>query len=109
MKQFLSLLFCAGLFLSVQAQNQNGRKAYFGILAGANYSTQHVDPEVSQLKTSSKFGFAGGLFGNLPLSKAVSFQPELLYSQMGAKAEYSGAVVDQGKHNVDYVSVPLLF
>jgi len=109
MKKIFSLLVCSGLFLMTQAQNQNGRKPYFGVLAGANFSNQHFDPAVSTLSTSTKIGFAGGLFANLPISKAVSFQPELLYSQMGAKADYSGGVSDNGKHMVDYISVPLLF
>jgi len=108
MKKFLSLLFCTGLFLMTQAQAQNAHKPYFGILAGANFSNQHVDPSYSGLSTSSKVGFAGGLFANLPLGSVVSIQPEVLYSQMGAKVEYSGTVADKGKHNVDYISIPVL-
>jgi outer membrane protein OmpA-like peptidoglycan-associated protein len=105
MKQFLSLLLCAGLFVSVHAQS--GKKPYFGVLAGANFSNQKVDPTWSTLSTSGKVGFVGGLFGNLPISKVVSFQPEVQYAQFGAKATYSGTVSDKGTHAVEYVAVPL--
>ena len=110
MKFFFSLLVYTGLFLMAQAQAQSGRKPYFGILAGANFSTFHVDPVHTDFKPSTKVDFAGGLFGNLPLSKAVSFQPALLFSRVGAKAEYNSSnIIYKGKENSDYISVPLVF
>jgi hypothetical protein len=50
-------------------------------------------------------GFVVGLFGVVPLSSQLAFQPEVLYSQQGVKFSGQGMTA---KLKFDYVQVPLL-
>lgn len=79
----------------------------FGIKAGANLSSISDD---GYEDTKSKVGFYGGLFMNAPLSEQFSIQPEVLYSQMGAKTEYKvlGNTVSSTL-KLDYITVPVMF
>jgi len=87
----------------------------FGIKAGGNsayYSQQSFGAN------SQKIGFHAGVFANIPISKQFSFQPEVLYNQMGARdVAYStestiGSTTiktkGQDKLTMNYISVPLM-
>lgn len=87
----------------------------FGIKAGGNSSY------FSQQKfgiNSQQLGFHAGAFVNIPISRQFSFQPEVLYNQMGAKDVISSTETDNGVTNVktrvedrvkmNYISVPLM-
>ncbi|MFC4162202.1 porin family protein [Epilithonimonas zeae] len=72
----------------------------FGLKAGANVSS------VSNSEDSkAKFGFYAGAFVNVPIAEIFSLQPEVLYNSKGVK--YDGA--GDGKLNLDYISVPVMF
>lgn len=51
----------------------------------------------------NRFGFYAGVFANIGLSKLLAFQPELLYSQKGAKAN----AVDIN-YRLHYIDAPLV-
>ena len=68
----------------------------FGIKAGANFSNIS---DASGL--SNKTGFTGGLFAAVKFGDKLAIQPELLYSQQGAK--FSGENID-----LTYVNVPVV-
>lgn len=68
-----------------------------GIKLGANFSNFS---DVKDLSMSSKTGFHFGAFAAVRLG-GVSIQPEVLYSQQGAK-------FDAGKIELDYVNVPVI-
>ncbi|MFC4162415.1 porin family protein [Epilithonimonas zeae] len=108
-KLFLGLGLVAGTFAFAQTSPS------FGLKAGLNISSISDD---GYEDSKSKAGFYGGVFMNAPLSEQFSIQPEVLYSQMGAKVtgtnSYTiGGVTTTDKNsaslNLDYVTVPVMF
>src|SRR5690606_25333036 len=88
----------------------------FGVKAGVNVASLSKDGTMED--QSAKVGFNAGLFMNMPLAESFSFQPELLYSQMGEKNVYteSGTVAgitttykETGSIALDYITLPLMF
>lgn len=76
----------------------------FGIKAGGNLSSLSKDATLSEQK--SKIGFYAGAFVNVPVAESFSVQPEVLYSNQGAKATVLNNDV---KLNMDYINVPVMF
>ena len=91
----LFLVGALALFGAMNAQK-------FGAKVGANLSNFTGDVT----GTESKVGFYVGGFANFAISDKFSFQPELVYSNEGAKANVEGINVTW---NVDYIKVPLMF
>ncbi len=99
-KLFLGLGLVAGTFAFAQTSPT------FGIKAGVNVSSLSDDGFDD---TKSKVGFSGGLFMNAPLSEQFSIQPEVLYSQMGAKIEGKFAnTAYSTTRSLDYITVPVM-
>ena len=104
MKKSLSLLIALAVLLPAASRAQVALG--FGVKAGLNMSSlsSNVDDELK-----SKMGFAAGAFVNFDLGKGLSIQPELLYSQKGAK--YSETIDGESytlSMNLDYVDIPVL-
>lgn len=100
-KILLGLALVAGTFTFAQktaAAATSSSPVRFGLKAGLNISS------LSNSDSNSKAGFYGGLFANVPVAQDFSFQPEVLYSGMGAKAKADS----NAKVNLDYISVPLM-
>lgn len=101
-KQLLSLCIVIGT-MSL-AQSTDGPT--FGVKAGGNLSG------FTGSDSKSKIGFYAGAFVNVPLSEAFSIQPEVVYSQQGAKAKYDYEmgtyVVKNMQQNLDYINVPVM-
>ncbi|AZA76575.1 PorT family protein [Chryseobacterium sp. G0186] len=101
-KQLLSLCIIIGTMAF--AQSTNGPK--FGIKAGGNLSS------ITGSDSKSKFGFYAGAFVNIPISEAFSIQPEVVYSQQGAKAKdkyyFAVIAVTDIKQTLDYMNVPVM-
>ncbi|SKB90017.1 outer membrane insertion C-terminal signal [Soonwooa buanensis] len=76
----------------------------FGIKAGANISSISKDGFED---TKSKVGFNAGVFMNAPLSEQFSIQPEVMYSQMGSKVNFTDNASATLK--LDYITVPVMF
>ncbi len=104
------LLLTLGLGLSTAAQAQyrgRGGNVSLGIKAGASL-TSFVGADTKVGSTSAydyRFGFHAGVFANIGFAKLFAFQPELLYSQKGARFNGSS---DNG-YRLHYVDVPLAF
>ena len=105
------LLLTLGLGLSTAAQAQyrgRGGNVSLGIKAGASL-TSFVGADTNTLQGNSaydyRFGFHAGVFANIGFAKLFAFQPELIYSQKGAKVR---DVVDVSTR-LHYVDVPLAF
>lgn len=87
---------------------QNGKGAYFGFKAGANFSNV-IKSGDSDFKSKFKPGFAAGIFVDIPILEAFSFAPELVYSQKGYQS--SGSILGGDydyKVTTNFVDVPLL-
>ncbi|RLJ31360.1 putative outer membrane protein [Chryseobacterium sp. 7] len=86
------------------AQSTNGPK--FGAKAGGSLSS------FTGSDYKSKLGFYAGAFVNIPISKIFSIQPEVVYSQQGAKAKdkyyFGGLAVTDIKQTLGYINVPVM-
>ncbi|WDF46489.1 porin family protein [Chryseobacterium sp. KACC 21268] len=108
-KLFLGLGLVAGTFAFAQTSPT------FGLKAGLNVSSISKD---GYEDSKSKAGFYGGIFMNAPVSEMFSIQPEVLYSQYGAKVTQSYTTEALGtttrfrssqSRNLDYIAVPVMF
>lgn len=80
----------------------------FGVKAGANFSSISKDTwEDSKAKT----GFHAGVFMNAPLAESFSIQPELLFSNLGAKTTYNAGNLGTATStlNLNYITLPVMF
>jgi hypothetical protein len=85
----------AGLSSAAQAQDVS-----LGLKAGASYAS-FVGSQAGSV--SGLFGFQGGAFANIGMSRMIAIQPEVLYSQKGAKAKNATDVYTR----LQYIDVPL--
>lgn len=106
-----TILFIAlGLGLSTAAQAQyrgRGGNVSLGIKAGASL-TSFVGADTKAGSNNAydyRFGFHAGVFANIGFAKLFAFQPELLYSQKGAKFDNNSDIGTR----MHYVDVPLAF
>lgn len=93
--------------LNTKAQDMQPK---VGIKAGANLMMGGKF-DIAGTYYTSKYvpGFQAGVFLDLPLSSKLSFSPEVLYSQKGAKYEgTSGSTTGEIKTKLGYVDVPVL-
>lgn len=99
-KTIFTLALLAGLAGAAQAQ----RNVSLGLKGGVTYSN-FVGADAGAYK--DLFGLHAGIFANIGLSKMVAFQPELLYSQKGAKSQTQFG--DDVTRRLYYLDVPLAF
>ncbi|QKG57231.1 PorT family protein [Hymenobacter sp. BRD128] len=107
-KTTLLLALALGMSTAVHAQYRGrGGNVSLGIKAGASLTNFVGDDAKDPLGRSfdSRFGFNAGVFANIGLAKLFAFQPELLYSQKGARYNSSS---DNGIR-LHYLDVPLAF
>ncbi|PWW29885.1 MULTISPECIES: porin family protein [unclassified Chryseobacterium] len=101
-KQLLSLCIVAGTMAF--AQSTDGPK--LGIKAGGNLSG------ISGSEMKSKVGFYTGAFVNIPVSDAFNLQPEIVYSQQGAKVkgdyDMGTYTIKNMQQNFSYINVPVM-
>jgi hypothetical protein len=102
MKRFFFAAYAALLFVgSVNAQHSN-QKFAIGFKGGLN--AYNINNE-NGADYKSRVGFHAGLLGHLHLAPQLSLQPEIVYSQQGAVAEFANI---ENKLNLGYINVPLL-
>ncbi len=101
MNRIYTIAFATCLFVFTSASQ--GQTA-IGIKAGLNFPTWSGDGAPSSGK-ASLLGFNAGLVFNLEQTDLFSFQPEIIYTQKGAKYNFSGGST-QLKAN--YLELPLL-
>ena len=100
-KTLFTLALLAGLSGAAQGQRSD---VSLGLKAGATYSN-FVGTDAASYK--DVVGFHAGIFANIGLSSMVAFQPELLYSQKGAKSQT--ILGDYATRRLHYLDVPLAF
>lgn len=77
----------------------------FGAKVGINFATLSFDPEEPEEVTKTRTAFTVGALMIFPLNARFAFQPEVLYSGQGAKAESDGI---EAQIKLDYITIPLL-
>lgn len=94
-----TIIFAVSLFMLLQAKAQH---VHFGIKAGLNASSLNY-PDNSDMQT--KIGFNVGLLAHIHTSnKMWAIQPELYYSQEGAKSKSNS----DNSLNLGYLNLPVL-
>ena len=97
-KTLFTLALLAGLTGAAQAQRSN---VSLGIKAGSSYSSL-IGAQATNYE--SVFGFHAGVFANIGLTDLFAFQPEIIYSQKGAKVPNIDLTT-----RLNYVDIPLSF
>ena len=110
MKKFIiiTLLSVGAAYAAYSQHMQDGKGAYLGFKAGANFSNV-IKSGDSDFKSKFKPGFAAGIFLDIPIVEAFSFSPELVYSQKGYQT--SGTVLSGDydyRVTTNFIDVPLL-
>jgi hypothetical protein len=102
MKRFLITTSAALLIAGTINAQHSSQHSTIGIKGGLNvYNVNYENNSDSK----SRVGFHAGLLGHLHLAPQLALQPEVVYSQQGAKSEFQGV---ETKLNLGYVNVPIL-
>lgn len=102
------LLFTAvAMFTFAAAQSQELR---IGAKAGVNFASIGGD-DTEDLDGRTSFHL--GALVEIPITEKFAVQPEILYSSMGAKEEYTESPFDapisyEAKLKLDYISIPIM-
>lgn len=106
-KLILGMAITAGsLTFAQQAPAKSSSPVSFGVKAGMNVASLSKNEEMD---SRTKIGFNAGLFANIPIASSFSVQPELLYSDMGAKDKQTfGNLTAEQKMNLSYITVPVM-
>lgn len=100
--------FAAGTATAQQQQTsaENSLSTKFGLKAGLNLANLYVDDVQDE---NFKAGFSAGMYAKLPIVRGFSIQPELLYSNKGAKLTYDN-LLGSGEYrfNLHYVELPVM-
>lgn len=92
----------------------NAQEVKFGVKGGGNISNFSGDVE----GFNSRVGFNIGAFAEIKLSDKFALQPEVLFSQQGAKLKIAGTFYDGYNseyirttlnYNLGYINVPVMF
>ena len=100
MKTLLTMVMVLMLAIGVMAQDAEKGSIYYGSKIGLNLANVKVDSESGKSKT----GFVIGSYLNFPLSPSISVQPELFWTDKGAKPKS-----DEGNTiKLSYLELPVL-
>ena len=96
------------LFMSVSGYSQNSRTSRVGFKVGFNLANLYADNVKDQ---NMKMGVLAGFYAKLPIADGIAFQPELLYSNKGAKLTYNDVIQGKGEYrfNLNYIETPFTF
>jgi hypothetical protein len=102
-----AIMLFSGTLIAQHGDRDIRENIQFGLKIGANYSNV-FNSETEEFRADTKFGFAGGAFLCLPISRHIGLQPEVLISQKGFIGE---GVLLGSKYNVTrtttYIDIPL--
>ncbi len=99
-KLFLAISIIVASHASVNAQNVR-----FGFKGGLNSSSLNTSGGGATFTSDSKIGLYAGAFGQIGFAQNFAFQPEIMYSLLGARYKYLNVTINR---NLSYISVPLL-
>ncbi|WP_170252600.1 porin family protein [Adhaeribacter aerolatus] len=95
MKKIFLFTIAVFSFTLVQAQ-----RTHFGLKGGFNASTLKLK---NQDNFDYKLGLHVGGLAHIHITRQIAIQPELLYSNQGAKLQNS-----EVKHHINYITVPVM-
>jgi hypothetical protein len=97
---FLSIL------LTTTASGAAAQNVRFGVKAGPSYTKfRGVDPaQLSSASNAYRLGFHAGVLAEVKVTDTFSIQPELLYSQKGAKNKLVSGIYDA----FSYLDLPIV-
>ena len=105
----VSIMVLSSAFIPSVASAQRAGDMTIGVMAGVNYSTVNQDPESSDVSFGYKAGFVGGVFLGVQVNDWFSIEPEVLFSQKGAKVNGKGNNSSlEGSVRINYIEVPVL-
>jgi hypothetical protein len=110
-KSLMAVMFLTVTATSVSAQvqqtsSESGLTPKIGVKGGVNLTNLYVD-EVDD--ENMKAGLNLGLFAKIPVTRGFSIQPEILYSNKGAKVAYNNTLIGgEYRFNLNYLEVPVL-
>lgn len=96
MKTKAILLFSTLMIIAVSAWSQTT----FGVRAGLNISNQKLSGDGGSMSGDAKVGFTFGGFAHVAINDKFSIQPELNFSQLGAK-------LDGASETLNYLAIPV--
>ena len=79
----------------------NAQDVKFGAKAGLNMSNYTGDVE----GTDMKVGYQVGGFAEIKISEKFAVQPELVFTNLGAKGDFSGVTVTE---HLNYIAIPVM-
>lgn len=103
-------LLCPVVVLAMAAGAGTARadepRVELGIRAGLNLASVNGDDvSFEDVSPENRVGFSGGLFAGIRVTPSFLIQPEVLYTQKGARYEAAG---EEAVIKLDYVEVPVL-
>jgi len=107
-------LVCFILFLAPFAHAQDNKNdnsgIKFGARAGVNFSNMTAKSQGISVSLSSLTGFNAGGFVEIPAGDKFAIQPELAFSQMGAKIKVDDGEggTASGTSKLNYLTLPAL-
>lgn len=101
MKQLFVVLAVVGVLGATEARAQDRG----GVRIGLNLANLSGNDSADLDNTKVRTGIVAGLFGVVPVNDHFAFQPEVLFSQQGAKVEEGS---DEGTIKLDFIQIPLL-
>lgn len=99
------LIYFTALFVSIGFYGSYAQGLNLGLKGGANFSNFNGSSPDFNSRNISNYHI--GTFLEFGLTESISFQPELMYSTVGANVTLSGASEDF-KNELGYISIPLL-
>jgi hypothetical protein len=100
-KQLIVVLAVVGAFGATDARAQDRG----GVRVGWNAANLSGNDTSDLEDTKVRSGLVVGMYGVVPVASHFAFQPEILYSQQGAKVEDGS---DKGTIKLDYIQIPML-
>jgi len=94
------------LFVSCILLINYSRAQSFGISAGPAFSFYEISAGNVSVTSDIKTGFNGGFVAHIPVSKYLSFRPELKYVQKGGNLNQDGY---SNKLTLNYIELPVNF
>jgi len=91
--------------MSVVATTAGAQGLEYGVKGGVNLSTFHSEIAGESTPYDLLTGFSVGASITWPLGNRLALEPEVLFSQKGAKADAAGGTLTQ---RVEYLEVPVL-